>query len=207
MSGPSNTYHFVTRWRVPGTCGEVADILGDPMSLVRWWPSVYLSVDELAPPGPGGVGRRVRLHTRGWLPYTLRWEFEVVESSYPHGFALVAAGDLEGRGAWTIAQDGGMVDVTYDWTVAAEKPLLRRLSFVLKPVFEANHRWAMAQGEKSLRLELERRRATSDQARSAVPPPPGPMTYAAAAVLGLVAAASLGGAYLVVRAARQRGRR
>ena len=97
----ANEYVFLTRWRVEGTCGEVADVLGDPAALERWWPSVYLRVEELSPGDGRGVGRRVRLHTKGWLPYTLRWEFEVVESHYPHGFSLVASGDFEGRGVWT----------------------------------------------------------------------------------------------------------
>jgi hypothetical protein len=35
-------YHFISRWRVEGTCGEVADVLGDPLALAEWWPSVYL---------------------------------------------------------------------------------------------------------------------------------------------------------------------
>jgi len=30
-------------------------------------------------------------------------------------------------------------------------------SFLLKPIFEANHRWAMAQGEICLKRELSRR--------------------------------------------------
>src|SRR6266436_8764821 len=77
-----DAYVFLTRWRVEGTCGEVADVLGDPAALERWWPSVYLGVEELSPGDGHGVGRRARLHTKGWLPYTLRWEFEVVESRY-----------------------------------------------------------------------------------------------------------------------------
>ena len=40
----SNQYHFVSRWRVEGTCGEVADILGDPLAFPIWWPSVYSDV-------------------------------------------------------------------------------------------------------------------------------------------------------------------
>ena len=59
-----------------------------------------------------------------------------------------------------------VVDITYDWRLRAEKPLLRNLSFLLKPLFEANHRWAMAQGEESLKLELARRRAASDAMRA-----------------------------------------
>jgi hypothetical protein len=203
VSGEANAYHFVTRWRVPGSCGEVADVLGDPLALAKWWPSVYLAVDQLTPPGPGGVGQRVRLETRGWLPYTLRWEFEVVASNYPFGFTLDATGHLEGHGAWAFVQDGAMVDIVFDFRIRVEKTIVRRLSFALKPLFEANHRWAMAQGEESLKLELMRRRATSDDARSAVPAPPGPITYSAAVLLSIVAAAGLGGAYLIFRSGRK----
>lgn len=45
------------------------------------------------------------------------------------------------------------------WRVSAAKPLLRYLSFLLKPVFAANHRWAMKKGEESLRIEIARRKA------------------------------------------------
>ena len=200
----SNQYAFLTRWRVEGTCGEVADILGDPQTLPRWWPSVYLRVEELRPADASGLGRRARLHTKGWLPYTLTWESEIVESRYPYGFAIVASGDFDGRGVWTFAQDDGAVNITYDWRLRAEKPLLRKLSFLLKPVFEANHRWAMVQGEQSLKLELARRRATTDAARTRVPPPPGPVTYAGAAIL--VAAAAVGaGLVFLMRRSRRRG--
>jgi len=200
-------YHFVTCWRVEATCGEVADVLGDPLALARWWPSVYLAVDELRPADARGLGRRVRLHTKGWLPYTLTWEFEVVESRYPHGFTIVANGDFDGRGVWTLTQDGRFVDIEYDWRIRAEKPLLRRLSFLLKPVFEANHRWAMARGDESLRIELARRRATSDAERAHVPPPPGPITYAGVVLVAGVVVSVAGLFYLMARAAGRRSGR
>jgi hypothetical protein len=199
----SNDYHFVSRWRVEGTCGEVADVLGDPPALAAWWPSVYLRVEELRGRDARGVGARARLLTRGWLPYTLRWEFEVVESHYPHGFVLVATGDFNGRGVWTFAQDGRFVDITYDWRISAEKRLLRRLSFLLKPAFAANHRWAMARGEESLKLELARRRATSEAARAQVPAPPGPVTYAGVALAAGVATIGASLAYLLIRSRRR----
>jgi hypothetical protein len=164
----SNEYHFLTRWRVRGTVEEVSDILGDAPGLARWWPSVYLDVRELEPGDDRGVGKVVSLHTRGWLPYTLRWQFRVVESRRPHGFSLEAWGDFVGRGVWTFEQRGPWVLIAYDWRIRADKPLLRYASFVLKPIFAANHRWAMAQGEKSLRRELARRAA----GRSSSPPPP-----------------------------------
>ena len=154
----SNDYHFVTKWTVASTCEEVSDVLGDPLDLPRWWPMVYLKVEELRPGGSSGAGRRVRLLTRGRLPYTLRWEFEVVDTNYPHGFTIAADGDFDGTGTWTFEQRGPAVDITFDWRIRAEKPLLRWLSPALKPIFAANHRWAMARGEECLVRELSRRR-------------------------------------------------
>ena len=199
------SYHFVTRWRVQGSCGEVADILNDPTTLTRWWPSVYLEVEELEPPDSRGVGRRVLLHTKGWLPYTLNWQLTVLDSQYPNGLTIEAAGDFVGRGVWTFTQRGPDVDVVYDWRIRVEKPLIQRLSPVLRPLFAANHRWAMARGEESLKLELLRRRATSAAAQAAVPAPPGPITYAAVALLGGAAFVAGTLAYLLVRARRDRG--
>jgi hypothetical protein len=201
---PVNTYHFVSHWRVEGTCGEVADVLGDPLALPRWWPSVYLDVQELEPPDARGVGRRVRLLTKGWLPYTLTWEFVIVESRYPYGYTLLAEGDFVGEGVWTFTQDGHFVDITYDWRIQAEKPLLRRMSFLMRPIFAGNHRWAMAQGERSLALELRRRRAAAPPGWSAVAAPPGPVTYKGVALMAGAVAVGAGLAFLMVRAGRRR---
>jgi hypothetical protein len=168
-------YAFLTHWRVLGTAEEVADIIGDATSLARWWPSVYLDVKEIDAGDPRThVGRVIDLYTKGWLPYTLRWKFTVTRSNPPDGFSLVAQGDFEGTGVWTITQDGDYVDAAYDWRISATKPLLRYGSFVFRPVFAANHRWAMARGLESLELELRRRRAKTPAERDAVPAPPGP---------------------------------
>jgi hypothetical protein len=168
----SNDYHFVTRWRVKSTVEEIADILGDAPGLVRWWPSVYLAVRQLDPGGNDGVGKVVALYTKGWLPYTLRWQFRVTESRYPHGFTLEAQGDFVGRGIWTFEQEGEWANIIYDWKIRADKPLLRYFSFLFKPLFAANHRWAMRKGEESLKLELARRHAATPEERERIPPPP-----------------------------------
>jgi hypothetical protein len=203
MTDP-NQYHFITTWLVEGTAGEVADVLRDPLDLPRWWPAVYLAVQELAPPDSRGLHQRVRVRTKGWLPYTLSWDFEVVESRYPERFALEATGDFVGSGVWTIVQDGPRARATYDWQIRADKPLLRRMAPIMRPLLEANHRWAMAQGEESLRLELSRRRASTTEARRSVPAPPGPVTYAAVTLLAGVALVSGGLVYLLARSARNR---
>jgi hypothetical protein len=170
----ANDYEFTTHWRVQSTAKEVTEILGNAPDLVRWWPSVYLDVRELQPGDKNGVGRVVDLHTKGWLPYHLRWQFRVVESNAPYGSKIEAWGDFVGTGVWIFEEDGEWVNITYDWTIRADKPLLRDWSFIMKPIFSMNHHWAMAQGEESLKLELARRHAKTTEEAALVPPPPAP---------------------------------
>jgi hypothetical protein len=167
-----NAYHFVDRWRVEGDIREVADILEDAVSLPRWWGSVYFGVKEMEAGEKHGIGKLISLHAGGWLPYTLRINFRTVASNYPYGFTMDATGDLEGRGIWAFEQDGDLVYVTYDWTIKANKPIIEKLSFLLKPIFRSNHNWTMNRGEESLKLELLRRRAEANGAAHTVPAPP-----------------------------------
>jgi len=75
----SNEYHFITTWRIAATAEEISAVLGDAPDLARWWPSVYLTVSEIAAGDENGVGKVVDLWTKGFLPYTLRWRFTVTE--------------------------------------------------------------------------------------------------------------------------------
>jgi len=193
----SNEYHFISRWRVEGTVEEVSAILTDTASLPRWWPSVYLEVQTLQPGKEDGTGKIVHLHTRGWLPHTLHWTLRVVESRHPRGFTLEAHGDFNGREIWRLVQEGSWVNAIYDWKIRADKSLLRTLSFAFKPVFAANHRWAMARGEESLKLELARRRAGCTTISEQIPYPPGPARFsvvvlacACVAMIGVVGGCS-----------------
>ncbi|MDQ3908712.1 MAG: SRPBCC family protein [Acidobacteriota bacterium] len=170
----STDYYFVSRWRVEGACEEVADIIGDAESLPRWCPSVYLEARVIEPGDERGVGKLVFVRTKGWLPYTLRWRFRVTESRYPFGSTLQALDDFDGRGVWTFEQDGAHVNVTYDWRIRVHKPFVKAFSFLLKPLFAFNHRWAMARSEESLKLELMRRRARNEEELARVPAPPQP---------------------------------
>ena len=170
----TNEYHLVSHWRVEGSVQELSDVIEDVDTLVDWWPAVYLEAGVIEPGDDRGVGKVVDVVTKGWLPYTIRWRLRVTESRKPYGFTIAASGGFEGEGVWTFEQDADEVDVRFDWRIRADKPLLRYLSPVLKPIFAANHHWAMARGQDSLRLELARRRAPNAEQRAAVPPPPGP---------------------------------
>lgn len=167
-------YHIVTTWRFDGTVEEVAAIITDIGHLTTWWPSVYLDVRQLATGDETGVGTELALFTKGWLPYTLRWTLRVTEVHPPDRIVLTPTGDFIGRGEWSFRQEGSAAVVRYDWQVEARKPILRAFTWLLRPIFTANHNWAMRKGEQSLRLELARRRARTEEERARVPPPPGP---------------------------------
>ena len=135
-----SAYRFVTRWRIDAPCEDVSDALEDTDRITRWWPSVYRECTILERGGVHGLGRRVEVSTKGFLPYLIRWHFTVVEENYPYGSRILAGGDLEGEGRWTL------------------RPI-RRFGRFLRPLFAMNHDWTMREGLRGLRRELETRRA------------------------------------------------
>jgi hypothetical protein len=165
----SSDYHFITHWQVNADPAEVYDIISKSSQLTRWWPAVYLDVKILEEGDAKGVGKLVELYTKGWLPYTLQWKFRVKNTNKPNGLEIEAIGDFIGRGIWTFEANELGTDIIYDWKIEATKPFLKKLSWLLKPAFSANHLWAMSKGEESLKLEIRRRKGEQN-----VPEPPKP---------------------------------
>jgi hypothetical protein len=153
----TNEYHFVTRWQFDAPIEVVFSIIEKGEEFPRWWPEVYLSVRSEKLGRSDKVGDKLHLHTRGWLPYTLRWTAEVVEIAGPTRLEFKATGDFVGRGIWNLTQNGSKTDVRFDWHILAEKPILRHLSFIAKPIFSWNHEWAMGIGYKRFIEEIARR--------------------------------------------------
>ena len=170
-------YEFRTVWRVAGTVDEVRRLLADGESLPQWWPAVYLAVNPVQEGDDRGVGSRAgAVHHR---PAAVHAAVDAADRRTGHRRRLRPLRPGRPQGRWALDLHAGTVAevvITYDWRVSASKPLLRRLTWLLRPVFTANHHWAMARGEESLRLELRRRRATSEAERRRVPPPP-PATF------------------------------
>lgn len=157
-------YHFTTRWSVRADTHEVFEVLRDPLDLPRWWPDVYISARELKPGDSHGLGQQVAFHSRGALPYTLRWTMTASGGEVPHRIELQARGDFVGTGVWTLWCNGDTTQLQFVWHVEARKPLLRFLSPWLRSIFAWNHAWAMQTGEARLRQEVARRRNYADGA-------------------------------------------
>lgn len=177
MKELSNYYKFVDRWRVKGTVKEVAAIIFDGTTYIKWWPSVYREAFEVVPPDKYGVGRVVEFYEKSLLPFTIRWQAKIVAADLPYRIEIKPSGAFIGRGKWKLEQDGVYVNAVLDWRVFPQKRIVRWASKylpILKPLFRLNHNWALRKGEESLRLELARRHARTPTELARIPPPPGP---------------------------------
>lgn len=158
---PGRVFHLVSDWLIEAGPDEIAEILTRPEDFPRWWPEVYLGIAELEPGDATGIGRRIAIHSRGWLPYHLHWTARLEEADLPRRWRLSATGDLTGEGEWRLLPEGTSTRVTYDWRVSADRPLFRLLSPLFGWLLAWNHRWAMARGEAGLRREVARRKAAA----------------------------------------------
>ena len=140
-------YVFIDEWDVDAPQEAVFEALADATTYPQWWRPVYIDVKCDGPPEPGRVSKQ---HFKGRLPYTLRTTSEITRMDRPVSFEVNVKGDLTGRGLWTLTPRDGRVHVHFDWRVFADRPLLRVLTPVLRPVFRWNHNWSIARAQEGL---------------------------------------------------------
>jgi uncharacterized protein YndB with AHSA1/START domain len=146
----SAEYQFVDTWDVPLPIEEAYDLLGDPLRYPEWWPEAFPAAE--GDPGPPTPGNRVDVVSRGFLPYTLRWTLTCVEVERPTRIDARMDGDFVGTSTWTLTEvDGGTTRAVLDFRPSVTKRGVRELSPLLRPLFRANHRWAMARGQDAVR--------------------------------------------------------
>ena len=135
-------YEFIDEWDVDAPIDAVFVALADARTYPDWWRPVYLEVDA---DGPPVVGCASRQRFKGRLPYTLTQTSTIIACDAPDSFEVEAVGDLTGHGRWALSErpEGG-VHVRFEWRVRADKPLIRLLTPLLRPVFRANHSYAIA---------------------------------------------------------------
>jgi hypothetical protein len=148
----ANGYHHVSRWRVRGAIDDVYVLVANVAEYPHWG-DVFLQV---VPSRSDGFTTEVQ--TTGLLPYRINFYARLVEAVPLRQITIRTDDDFVGRGTWRLEEDCDHVNVSFDWHVRIRKPLIRRWSALLKPIFLANHCWAMATGQ--LRLQAVLRRQT-----------------------------------------------
>ena len=135
-------YVFVDEWDVDAPQEVVYDIVADARTYPEWWKPVYISVE--------GDEKVTRHHFKGRLPYTLKMRAEMVREERPRRFEVDVDGDLRGKGIWTFTPRNGRTHVRWDWIGFADRPLLRHLTPILRPLFRWNHNSAVARAREQL---------------------------------------------------------
>jgi uncharacterized protein YndB with AHSA1/START domain len=147
LAAASGEYVFVDEWDVAAPPHAVFDALADARTYPVWWTPVYLDVDAGGPPA---LGVESRQHFKGRLPYHLNIRSTITRLEPPHIVQGDVDGDLRGRGTWSLTPTAGGTHVRFDWRVYADRPLLRVLTPVLRPLFRWNHKWAIARAMDGL---------------------------------------------------------
>jgi hypothetical protein len=147
----ANRYHFEDHWEVPFPIDDVWEVLSRATDFPVWWHGVYLSAESLDEADGPRVGARVAAVARGWLPYKLRFTIETTKLEKPRLIAFKASGDFETEESqWILKPHGKNTQVTLDWNPIVEKPVVKLLSPVLKPLFRWNHNWTMVRGQRQI---------------------------------------------------------
>ena len=147
----ANEYYFLNKWSLPAPVEEVWTYIINGTEYPTWWGAVYEKVEALNGLSGDQVGAKAAVQAHGRLPYTIRFTSEVTQVEAPYLLHLQASGDLTGEGTWRLTPAPVGTQVTFEWIVRADKPLLRVLAPLMKPLLEENHRWTMRQGEAALR--------------------------------------------------------
>ena len=140
-------YVFLDEWDVDAPQEAVFRALADARTYPEWWTPVYIDVEGDEEPGPGATTKQ---HFKGKLPYTLRTTSKITAFDPPTHFQVEVVGDLTGSGKWTLSPNGGGVHVRFDWIVHADRPLLRYLTPIMRPIFRWNHNWSAARAKEGL---------------------------------------------------------
>lgn len=91
-----------------------------------------------------------------FLPYTLTINKEITYTDELNVIRFKAFGDSEGKGAWYFNPVKDGTEIVFDWRVTANKKVTQRFSFLLKPLFRANHHYCVTEAVMGHRADLIR---------------------------------------------------
>lgn len=150
----TNYYVFVDKFTVPCDVETAYQYIHKIEEYPRWWAKVYKKIAKIKDAPAGMPGAKYEITVGGFLPYSLTIENEVTCIDKPHRIEFAAEGDLSGKGIWLFHRVEEGTEIIFDWQVAANKPLVKWFSFLLKPLFRANHGYCVRQARQGMHKEL-----------------------------------------------------
>lgn len=150
----ASDYIFVTNWIIPASLDRVWAELITPETWPKWWYGVK-RVALVTPGDAAGVGAVREMTWRSVLPYRLTFQMRTTTIEPKRTIAAVSSGELAGEGVWTLEPNGPEeTRVRYDWRVTANKPWMRAVAPIARPIFAWNHDVIMQWGRSGLITRL-----------------------------------------------------
>ncbi len=147
-------YHFEDVWTIPAPIDTAWRLIDDVAGWPRWWPD-YRHVERVSTEVEHGVGVRWHARVRANLPYTLDFEFTVLEHEPPHYVKTHVEGFFTGEIDWLLEPAAGGTVMTLREDTETRWPLINLIARLGgRRLLEANHRWAMQRGEKGMQAIL-----------------------------------------------------
>ena len=135
-------------------------MLADGSTYPQWWKPVYISTE--ADDGPPELGKVVKHHFKGRLPYTLRVATTTVGLERPHRIEVETDGDLRGTGIWTLDTERERRHARALRLARARRPQAApALTPVLRPALRWNHSWAIARAMDGLEPFVQRQKVAA----------------------------------------------
>jgi uncharacterized protein YndB with AHSA1/START domain len=147
-------YEFVTVWRFDAPIERVWEKIENSETWHEWWRGVQ-KVEQLKAGNAEGIGKIIRSAWRSALPYTLRFDAEVIRIEPLKLIESRAFGELDGTGLWQFEKEKeNITRVRYDWRVRTTKPWMNLIAPLARPFFRWNHDVVMRRGGKGLAKKL-----------------------------------------------------
>lgn len=162
-----------SEWILDARKEEILRIFDDPLSLTRWWAPVFMR-GELISGGENEVGLTARFYTKGLLPHTFQFTARIDRLDERRELRILTWGDFDGHCCINLSEAGESARVRIRWRTVVHQPYIRSLVRLFKPVFVANHRWAMRRGCEGLQAEIWERRNSNQKTVQPVAKPTFP---------------------------------
>ncbi len=146
-------YRFLTTWVLDADREEVWEALWDAERWPEWWPGVEEAI-EIDPGAPCGIGRRGRYTWCSRMGYRVSFAVLATRVEPPSLLEGETTGDLEGVGRWSLAEQGGVTTVRYEWSVRATRAWMKAAAPLADPIFRWSHDRLMRAGGSGLARHL-----------------------------------------------------
>lgn len=149
-------YEFTDVWMIPVPIDFAWRMVDDVASWPQWWPDYRFA--EIVSDIKHGAGVRWHVKVKSDLPYTVDFEFTVLEHDPPRYVSITTNGFFEGRVDWRLEEvSPRMTRLTLHEQTETKWALINLTARLGgRRLLEWNHAAAMRRGELGMKAAIER---------------------------------------------------